>query len=379
MNSSVNTLSVRAVDNDANMQSSFRRLLAAIETEQEQIRSAWQTIEQEQEGTTAELERLRQDTEEWCRQQKGKIDAEWRRLDRLSERMGRLWDQEPEILEISCSGEIFTVLRSTMCSLEGSRLSRLFSKPPLVEIPVDEEGRYLLDWNPKCFRYIVEYLQNRRLRPNAPVPVIPAKYKTSMDQLAEAWELKPFLSLNKISPVHSTSLWVEPDTNAIQANHPGWQVISSMHPLPVAGASYFEVLIEHNPNSKGGMAIGVCGHIPQGNEVHQIRLSDSILYNSNNGIIGDCIEAEDVQKELPFEAGGVIGIKNDMSHHRLVWYYKTSPDAELQQIGSSILKQESLDRMRALYPVFALYVPGQRIKVNFTAPEPRAQQALTGP
>lgn len=373
------TLSVRAVDTDANIQSSFRRLLSAIESEQEQIRSTWQTIEQEQEGTTAELERLRQDTDEWCRSEKSKIDAEWKRLDKLSERMGQLWVDRPEILEINCSGKVFTVLRSTLCSLEGSNLSQMFSDAFIHQIPKDPEGRFYIDFNPHCFTYIIEYLQNRRLRQDCPVPIIPSKHKPSMDKLAEALKLRPFLSENRISPVHSTSLWVDGDRNSIQATHPGWQIISSMHPLPLAGSSYFEVTIENNPNTKGGLAIGVCGHIPQGNEVHQIHLSDSILYNSNNGLMGDAIDAEDVQKDLPLDSGSVIGIKNDPGHHRLVWYYKApgSRESELVPIGSSIIRKESLERMRALYPVFALYVPDQRIKVSFTAPEPTDAHALT--
>lgn len=375
MDTTSSPATIRPIDGDGNIQSSFRRLQGALEAEQGLIRTSWETIDQEQEGTTAELERLRRDTEEWCRSENAKVDAEWRRLDKLSERIGQLWNQEQEILEINCSGRVFTILRSTLCSIEGSNLSQMFSNAFINNIPKDDQGRLYIDFNPQCFAYIVEYLQNRRLRRDAPVPVIPAKHKPSMDKLAEALKLKPFLSENKISPVHSTSLWVEPDTNAIQATHPGWQVISSMHPLPLAGASYFEVLIERNPNTKGGMAIGVCSHIPQGNEVHQIHLPDSILYNSSNGIIGDCIEAEDVQKELAFEQGGVLGIKNDLGRHRLIWYYKGRADSGMCQIGSSTIKQDSLERMRALYPVFALYVPGQRIKVDFTAREPDANSA----
>lgn len=360
----------RAIENDTNMQSAFRRLLSAIEAEQELIRSTWQTIEQEQQGTTAELERLRQDTEEWCQSERMKIGTEWKRLDKLSERMASLWDEAPELVVIFCSGKEFTLLRSTLCSIEGSALSQMFSRQNISQIGRDSQGRLLLDFNPECFTILIEYLHNRRLRPDAPVPVIPSRLKGSMDKFAELLRLKPFLAENKVSQVHSTSLWVDSERNSIQASHPGWQVISTTHPLPETGASYVEIAIEHNPNSKGGLAIGVCGHVPQGNEVHSISLPDSILYNSCNGILGDCIDGHDVIKELSLEGGSVIGMRNDMGSHRVIWYYKSKDMATVQKIGSTIIRKDSIERMRSLYPVFALYVPDQRVRVNFNAPCP---------
>merc|ERR1740138_542749 len=117
MTSSLGAL--RAVEDDALIESSFRRLLAAIEAEREQIRSTWQQIEQERDGTTAELERLKQDTEAWCYSEKTKIDAEWKRLDKLTERMRKLWPDNTLIIEINCSGKAFTVPRSTLCAVEG--------------------------------------------------------------------------------------------------------------------------------------------------------------------------------------------------------------------------------------------------------------------
>ena len=50
--------------------------------------------------------------------------------------------------------------------------------------------------------------------------------------------------------------------------------------------SYFEVQILHNPDTRGGLAIGVCDHLPSGPETHSIHLQSCVLYNSNNGLLG---------------------------------------------------------------------------------------------
>jgi len=215
----------------------------------------------------------------------------------------------------------------------------------------------------------VEYLQNRRLRRDAPVPVIPAKHKPSMDKLAEALKLKPFLSNNKISPVHSTSLWVEPDTNAIQATHPGWQVITALYALPVANPSYFEVTVLGNPDSRGGLAVGICNHIPQGPETHSIRLAGSALYNSNNGIISDSLTEEDsVIKGVQFAEGTTFGIRNDCINHAIEWYHNR------RLIGKTPFKANVVHKMRTLYPIFALYVPEQMIQVEFDVVPPSQEE-----
>jgi len=359
-------------EDDAVMESNYRKLLGFLESERVQIRKTWSQIQQERDSTSSELDRLRSETENWCCGEKAKIDGEWKRLDVLSERMQKLWPPEtPDIVEINCSGKAFTVPRSTLCSIEDSNLGHMFSDVFIQHIPKDPQGRLYIDFNPECFTIIVDYLQNRRLRPDAPVPVIPAKHQQSMDLLAEALKLKPFLSENQVSAVHATSLCVT--GNMIQAMHPGWQVISSSKPLPLAGASYFEVKILSNPNTSGGLAVGVCGHIPAGDEVHSIRLADSVLYNSHNGLMGDCFESDDVEKGVQLLQGDVLGIRHDISKHCVQWYYNS------RLIGSSPIKEDSVEKMRIMYPVFGLYAPDTIIQVDFNPPDPERIAAAENP
>lgn len=362
---------LRAVETDAMMESSFRRLLAAIEEERETIRNTLQQLQIDRETTAAELEQLREDTEVWCTNEQLKIDSEWKRLDRLAEKMADIWPKKSEILKINCSGTVYEIPRGTVCCIEGSYLAELFSEEHANQVRPDADGFYYLDINPHCFALVVEYLLNRRLRVDAPLPVVPEAQKLNMELLAEAWQLKPFLRENRINPVHLTSLHVTQPGNIIEATHPGWQVISSQHPLPVANPYYFEVKILKNPASgtSGGLAIGVSNHIPQGSEIHSIRLPGSAMYSSGNGVMGDVIDPRDVDKVLggcELAEGTVMGVRNDVASHSLHWYFNG------EHIGSSAFKEECVESLRTLFPVFAMYVPGQSLQVEFRSANPPA-------
>jgi len=348
---------MHAIDNDALIESSFRRMLGAIESERDKIRSTWQQLEQERESVTQELDEFKQMTQEWCEKERLKQQAERERLDDITVKMNEIWPQVMEVIEINCSGQLFVVPRSTLCSIEKSQLGKMFSDRNIGTLPRDSEGRFYFDFNPDCFGFIVEYLQNRRLKVDCPTPIIPMELQHSMELLADKLKIFPFMRQNKISPVHATSLHVV--DNTVQATHPGWQVINAQHPLSLAGPSYFEVKIVSNPNVHGGLAVGVCGHIPQGTEVHSIRLMGSVLYNSGNSLISDVTESQDLPKGIQFEDNCTFGVKYDVNERALHWYYNQD------HIGTSHFKKDCYEKMTKLYPIFALYVPGQMIEVTF--------------
>jgi len=357
---------LRAVETDAMMESSFRRLLAAIEEEREQIRNTLQQLQTDRENQSRHMDELQADTEVWCSNEKMKIDAEWKRLDRLSEKMADIWPAKSEILKINCSGQVFEVPRGTLCSIEGSYLAQLFSDENGTTIRPDADGFYYLDINPVCFSLVVEYLLNRRLRVDAPLPVVPQAQKLNMELLAEAWQLKPFLRENRINPVHVTSLHVSQPGNVVESTHPGWQVISSQHPLPLANPYYFEVKVQKNPGSgtSGGLAFGVSNRIPQGAEIHTIRLPGSVMYNSGNGLIGDVVDYDEIDKVragCELGQGCTMGVRNDPATHSLQWFFNG------EMIGACTFKEEHWESLRLLFPIFALYVPGQVIDVTFRA------------
>merc|ERR1719210_3107001 len=99
------------------------------------------------------------------------------------------------------------------------------------------------------------------VQPDCPIPPIPIEQQQNMDLLCETLKLKPFLYDTKINLSHKTSLKVH--GNVIHSTHEGWQVISAQHSIRMSGISYFEVKVLENPgDKKGGLAIGVMGHVP---------------------------------------------------------------------------------------------------------------------
>mmetsp|Transcript_65852 Transcript_65852/g.142875 ORF Transcript_65852/g.142875 Transcript_65852/m.142875 type:complete len:380 (+) Transcript_65852:135-1274(+) len=364
----------RNTENEAIIESSFRRLLAAIEAEREQLRTTWLSIDSDTKNTSQELDRLRQETEEWCMTERQKVDTLYKRLDKMREKMSILYPNERgEVLQVNCCGRHFSIPKSALCHIEGSYLNHMFSDAFIHNVPRDPEGRFFLDFNADCFEIIVKYLQAVQLSPNAPVPEVPPQQQQNMDILAEALNLKIFLRPNCILTGHGTSLQV--NGNVVEAMHPGWQVISARDPLPMSGASYFEVKILANPDpTKGGLAFGICGHQPSGNEVFSIQLPDAILYNSHAGLVSQCVGMENVSKRIHFSAGSVVGLKHDISTRSLHWYFNRLC------VGSCTIQPEVCEDFRVLFPVFALYVPGQKIQVDFRAIAPSAThgQKITG-
>jgi len=357
---------LRGSENEAVIESAFRRLLAAVESEREKIRKTWQEIDVESETNSKELSRLRHDTEEWCNQERMKIDAEWKKIDQSRERMSVLYTDTPEVLSINCSGEIFQLAKAALVNIEGSFLNHMFSDYFAQYVPRDHEGRFFLDFNPYCFSLIVDYLHHRAEKTDAPLPEVPPEQQQNMDLLVEALKLKVFVRTNKLPSRHGTSLRVM--GNSVVATHTGWQVISAEHPLQMASSTYFEAKVISNPDPKGGLAVGVCGHVPDGNDVHSIRIYDAVFYNSNNGIVGAPVASENVEKGIQFAEGTIFGIKHDYRTRTLHWYHNRVC------VGAVSLKVESLEDMRVMFPVFALYVPHQKLEVDFAPMVPGGRE-----
>merc|ERR1719269_421056 len=140
----------------------------------------------------------------------------------------------------------------------------------------------------------------------------------------------------------------------------------------MASTTYFEVVVTANSAARGGLAVGMCGHIPKGMEIHSIRLADSIMYNSAIGLIGDAFAAENVTKGLVLSEGTCIGIRHDPRNHRVEWFYNRS------SIGSACIKHHSQEKLLQIFPVVALAAKGQKVEINFIARGPLAKGAPPG-
>lgn len=93
-----------------------------------------------------------------------------------------------------------------------------------------------------------------------------------MDILCESLKLGQFIPTNVLQTVHQTSLLVTP--NSVESTHDGWQVIVAQYPLRMSRKSYFEAKVTSNADPRGGLAVGVIGHVPTGLEIHSLKQKD---------------------------------------------------------------------------------------------------------
>merc|ERR1712232_735337 len=117
--------------------------------------------------------------------------------------------------------------------------------------------------------------------------------------------------------------------------------------------------------AKGGLAIGVCGHVPTGDECYSTRFNGAILYSSGNGLVGkDTIGASNVQPAVSFTNDSTFGVKYDPSTRTLTWYQNGL------SIGQCAIAAAELDRFQVVYPIFALFDVNQAIEVDFSLKGP---------
>eukprot|EP00928_Gymnodinium_smaydae_P053742 TRINITY_DN37669_c0_g1_i1.p1 TRINITY_DN37669_c0_g1~~TRINITY_DN37669_c0_g1_i1.p1 ORF type:complete len:368 (-),score=96.00 TRINITY_DN37669_c0_g1_i1:72-1175(-) len=353
-----------AVEGEVLVEPAFRRLLSALESEKDRLRGTSQQLEQEREATVSELARIKQQSDEWCLRETQKVETHWEQLKRTNDRLSQFFPENAGFpIDIKCSGRFFTLSQTLLDGVKGSALAQMFSPEFEARIPRDSEGRYLLDFNPECFELIVQYMQNKRLRADAPVPIVPKEQQKSMELLAEELRIPAFLTPNQMAQVHCTSLQV--NGNIVLATHPGWQVVTSQRPLSNAKASYVEMRVLSNQDPKGGLALGLCGYIPKGDQVHTIALPGAVLFISGHGLMGDVCETEEDGKiaGMPasdlLHAGSVFGIGYDPATRHITWFLNGS------RVGDTRIRDDCADKMKTTYLAVGMFCPDQKLDINF--------------
>merc|ERR1719281_723921 len=76
-----------SVDQEALIESSFRRLLAAVESERERIRAMWNQIEDEKQVSEAGLAEYTKDTIDWCQKKEEAVNVAYRQLEEATRAM----------------------------------------------------------------------------------------------------------------------------------------------------------------------------------------------------------------------------------------------------------------------------------------------------
>jgi hypothetical protein len=356
-------LAVSVAPDEALIESSFRRLLAAIDSEKARVRAEALRVETERQETIKEQNANRGATQDWCKARMDEIRAAWEKLDETADVMKQLILQgDDELIDIRCGTDKYTLPRSLL-EFEDSYLGALFRGEDMgITLPTDEENYLVLDVDPDCWKILVQFLQTRRLAPNCPTPPIPPEKWRNMEELLDALNIKAFSKPNRINRFTRTSLKVTADR--VESTYDGWQVITSEDPVSSSKTCYFEVTVEKNQIAKGGLAIGIIDHVPIDDEVNSLFNENAVLYNSGNGLNGAAYENDTVMPNVLFAQGSTVGVHYSPVTHAVTWYVKQpfGPDAGTRNIGSCKLIPNLAE---TIYPAFALYSKRTVVRVEF--------------
>ncbi|CAJ1362620.1 unnamed protein product, partial [Effrenium voratum] len=111
-------------------------------------------LEEERRGLKEELEQRQQRIQE----EKNGLGYDQERVDIILRS-----ELDDEVLALNVGGEFFFAKRSTLCTYEGSYLANLFSGRWESSIERDSYGRFFLDFDPSCFRQLLNFLRSKRL------------------------------------------------------------------------------------------------------------------------------------------------------------------------------------------------------------------------
>ena len=121
-----------------------------------------------------------------------------------------------DVIELNVGGQAMTTKRSTLCQVEGSLLSSMFSGRWENNMSRDKDGRIFLDFNPTYFASILDYLRAKKIpiagKP-ATLPNVPSNQVNNYRKLIEYLGLdnEMFPKVTESFKEHSSEIKLEKD------------------------------------------------------------------------------------------------------------------------------------------------------------------------
>ncbi|CAE7651021.1 SHKBP1, partial [Symbiodinium sp. CCMP2456] len=128
-------------------------------------------------------------------------------------------EPEDDLIALNVGGEVFTTRRSTLCVFDDSYLSNLFSGRWEASIEKDSGGRYFLDFDPVCFRLLLNVLRTKRFesqRAPFPLPKVPPEKEEQFWHLVEYFGLTE--AFQEVEAAAAASAAARPKTNEDSTN-----------------------------------------------------------------------------------------------------------------------------------------------------------------
>ena len=124
--------------------------------------------------------------------ERAKLKAELDEYNAEKQKMKAIDVSGDDIISLNVGGQKFTTTRSTLCQVEGSLLSTMFSGRWEDGLQRDQDGAVFFDFNPEYFNYILKYLRTKKIVTPEKPPELP---KVPPDDLKNFTALVEYLGL----------------------------------------------------------------------------------------------------------------------------------------------------------------------------------------
>ena len=122
------------------------------------------------------VKRFTHEFKEIIKGERAKLKAELDEYNAEKQKMKAIEVNDDDIISLNVGGQKFTTTRSTLCQVEGSLLTIMFSGRWERGLKRDQDGAVFFDFNPQYFNYILEYLRTKKIatpEERAELPKIP--------------------------------------------------------------------------------------------------------------------------------------------------------------------------------------------------------------
>ena len=139
-------------------------------------------------------ERFTQEFNEIIEVERAKLKAELDEYNAEKQKMKAIDVSGDDIISLNVGGQKFTTTRSTLCQVEGSLLSSMFSGRWEDSLKRDQDGAVFFDFNPDYFNYILKYLRTKKIVTSEKPAELP---KVPPDDLKNFIALLEYLGLSE--------------------------------------------------------------------------------------------------------------------------------------------------------------------------------------
>lgn len=122
------------------------------------------------------------------------VESQEKALNDERKRMMQILVKDDDVISLNIGGKNMAASRSTLCQVEGSLLASMFSGRWEDRLKKDKQGNVFLDFNPDCFKLILNYLRAKKIE----TPRSQAKKpKPPEEETSNYWNLVEYLGLRE--------------------------------------------------------------------------------------------------------------------------------------------------------------------------------------